>query len=125
MKPLAKGIIGIIVLLVTLLCSRNITQGMFICMNKHISNTAMQATYKSFNGSLTRKTDLKTDDQVRFSFEGDDGLRAVVRQGKKELFEITDGSVLSVPKDGNYTITVEGKATNGAFDLTWEIIPNT
>lgn len=123
MKPLMKGIISVILLIISVLFTGNVTHGNFVGMEKHMDKRTIQATYQSFSGVLARKVNLRESDRLRFTYQGQEGLRALVRQGKDEVFIITNASELTIPQDGHYAITVEGTAKNGAFDLTWVITP--
>lgn len=116
-----SSLILITIILVTLLCSCTITKGTFIGMHSQSSDTFLKASYVKFNGSITRKVKLESGDQVTFSYQGDDGLGAVVIQDDEDILEITDGSTFTASEDGLYNFTVKGKAKDGDFNLTWEI----
>jgi hypothetical protein len=98
-----------------------VSSGVFIGMSEQSGDTSLSASYVSFDGSLARSVSLKAGDEVRFSYEGGEGLHAAVRQGGEELGEIADGSSFIAPEDGSYMFTVEGEAKNGTFALSWEI----
>lgn len=114
-------VFAIIMVLAVLLCGCTITSGVFMGMSYNSSDTSLTANYKSFDGSITKRLSLKADDEVSFAFQGDSGFNTTVKQSGEELAVITDGSEFTVPADGTYDFTVEGKATDGAFSLSWSI----
>lgn len=116
-----RNLILVTIILIALLCGCTITKGTFIGINQQSSETYLKASYIKFNGSITRKMDLQTGDQVSFSYESDGNLQAVIRKGDKDILEIADGSTFTASEDGLYNFTVEGKADDGNFNLTWEI----
>ena len=98
-----------------------VSNGVFMGMSQQSSDTSLGASYASFDGSLARSIVLKAGDEVSFSCEGGEGLKAIVKQNSQELFEIADGAIYTVPTDGQYAFAVEGKAKDGAFTLSWQI----
>jgi len=98
-----------------------ITSGVFTGMSSNSSETSLNASYISFDGSITKRLPLKADDEVHFAYQGDDGVKGAVKQNGEEMFGITDSSVFTVPSDGTYDFTVEGSAKEGAFSLSWSI----
>lgn len=114
-------LILIAIIIITLLCGCTITKGTFIGIDQESSDTYLKVSYIKFNGSITRKMDLKEGDQVSFSYESNDNLQAVIRKGDEDILEIADGSTYTAPEDGRYNFIVEGKASDGDFELTWEI----
>jgi hypothetical protein len=117
-----KASIFIVVLLLSVfLCGCTITSGVFAGMSYNSSDTSLSASYRSFDGSITQRLSLKADDEVSFSYQGDDGLAAKVKQSGDVIADIADGSVVTVPTDGTYDFIVEGEAKAGAFSLTWSV----
>lgn len=118
---LKKLIVLIIVItIVMLICGCTISSGVFMEINRSSSDTSLQASYKSFDGSLTRRVSLKAGNEVTFYYEGS-GLQPVVKRGKDELVQITNGLVFNVLEDANYSFTVQGNNKNGAFSLSWVV----
>ena len=108
---LAAGIVG----------GCTVSSGVFMGFSQQSGDTSLSASYVSFDGSLARSVALKAGDEVSFSCEGGEGLKATVKQNGQELFEIDDDAVYTVPADGRYAFAIEGNAENGAFTLSWQI----
>ena len=90
-------------------------------MSHSSSDTSLSASYLKFDGSIAKRVSLKADDEVHFSYQGDDGLTAAVKQGSDVITDITDTGEFIVPADGTYDFTIKGSAENGAFSLSWSI----
>jgi hypothetical protein len=119
MKTLRKVIaLALILLTAAAACGCMISSGVFIGINRTSTDTSLSASFRSFDGSLARRVKLEAGDEVTFSLEGGEGLRAVVTKGG-ELFDITDGGVFTAPEDGYYDFALKGKAKDGWFSLTW------
>jgi hypothetical protein len=114
-------ILTLAMLLCVLICGCTITNGVFTGFSYHSSETSLQASFISFDGSITRRVSLKADDEVLFSYDGGDGLSAVVRKDGVELFDISGSSEFTAPSDGSYDFTVEGSAVDDVFSLSWQI----
>jgi hypothetical protein len=121
MKTKLIFILATVLMLSVLLSGCTITSGVFTGMSSNSSDTSLNASYISFNGSITKRLPLKADDEVHFAYQSDDGLNGAVKQNGKEMFSITDSSVFTVPSDGTYDFTVEGSGKEGAFSLSWSI----
>ena len=90
-------------------------------MSHSSSDTSLSASYLKFDGLIAKRVSLKADDEVHFSYQGDDGLEATVKQSGEVIADIIDGNVFTVPADGTYDFTIKGSAENGAFSLSWSI----
>lgn len=121
MKTKLILILSAILMLTALLCGCTITSGVFMGMSHSSSDTSLSASYLKFDGSIAKRVSLKADDEVHFSYQGDDGLTAAVKQGGDVITDITDTGEFTVPADGTYDFKVEGSAENGAFSLSWSI----
>lgn len=115
------SIIAVALLVSVLLCGCTITSGVFTGLNHNSSDTSLNASYISFDGSITKRLPLKADDEVHFAYQDDDGLKGAVKQNGDEMFNITNSSVFTAPSDGTYDFTVEGNAKEGSFSLSWSI----
>ena len=111
----------LILILALAICGCTVSHGMFMGLSQHADDTALQASYLKFDGSLAQRVSLEDGDEVRFYFEGDDGLEAVVKRNQEEVCVIVDGDTFTAPKDGRYDFTIEGSAEDGTFSLTWDI----
>lgn len=121
MKTKLILILSAILMLTALLCGCTITSGVFMDMSHSSSDTSLSASYLKFDGLIAKRVSLKADDEVHFSYQGDDGLTAAVKQGSDVITDITDTGEFTVPADGTYDFTIKGSAENGAFSLSWSI----
>ena len=121
MKTKLILILSAISMLAVLLCGCTITSGVFMDMSHSSSDTSLSASYLKFDGLIAKRVSLKADDEVHFSYQGDDGLEATVKQSGEVIADIIDGNVFTVPADGTYDFTIKGSAENGAFSLSWSI----
>ncbi len=119
MKRLA--ILITVLMLVFVLCGCNLTSGTFTMCNQQYADNAIKASYATYNGSMTKRIEFKATDQLTFTYQGDDGLRALILKDKDEVFEITDGSTFIIAEDDTYDIVVTGEASDGQFELSWDV----
>lgn len=122
MKALRKGTaITLVLLAAALAAGCTISSGVFVGMAQTSTDTSLSASYMSFDGSLTRRVELKAEDEVTFSLEGGEGLEALVIKDGQRLGGITDGGTFIAPGNGGYDFTLRGKAENGSFSLSWAV----
>jgi cold shock CspA family protein len=116
------GLMVISFLLATVLLGGcTVENGVFMGMSQSSSDTALTASYLSFDGSFARRVTLKTGDEVTFTLEGGDGLSAVIKKSGEDICSISNGSAFITPEDGQYDFTMQGEAKDGSFSLSWQI----
>lgn len=116
-----SAVLLLFLLLAVFLCGCMITHGVFIGIRRSSTDTSLEASFKSFDGSLARRLKLQSGDMITFRFESDNVLRPVVVYHGEEIFMITDGGVFTAPENGTYDFAVKGTAEDGWFSLTWAV----
>jgi hypothetical protein len=118
---LRKGVaVALVLLVVTFAAGCTTSNGVFTGFSHSSTDTSLSASYVSFNGSLTRRVELKAGDEVTFSLEGGEGLEASVMKDGEPLAAILDGGTFTATESGNYDFGLKGKAENGSFTLSWQ-----
>ncbi len=112
---------ALVLLVIALAAGCTISSGLFLGKSQSSSGTSLSSSYVLFDGSMTRLVSLRSGDEVTYSLEGGEGLSAVVEFGGKTVFTITDGSEYTASEDGFYSFTLQGKAEDGSFSLSWDI----
>lgn len=116
-----SALLFVALMLSALLCGCTISSGLFTGFSYNASDKGISASYASFNGSITQRVSLKEGETLSFRYTEDESLKAAVKQNDTVLYDITDSSAFTIPKDGSYDFSVEGKSSGGAFSLSWEI----
>ena len=118
-----KRVVILILALVlsVLLCGCTVTNGLFTGFSYNATDKAINASYASFNGSITQRLSLKEGDALTFRYTEDESLKAAVKQNGTPICTVADLQTFTVPADGIYDVSVEGKSAGGAFSLAWQI----